>query len=151
MPDSPDNPFGVTGQALGLQVREPPFEEGEEVRWEARANRFQHGVRAIGGRIYLTDRRLVFAPNKFEEKVAGRAWSAQLADLDTTFVKGADKDRSRRGERRREAAIRDLAAGGGGGDDRCRYSGREGEYLKRGSFRGRLRSPSDVRRRCPAP
>jgi hypothetical protein len=91
MPDSPDRPFGITGQALGLQVREPPFEEGEEVRWEARANRFQHGIRAIGGRIYLTDRRLVFAPNKFEEKVAGRAWSAQLADLDTAFVKGPIK------------------------------------------------------------
>jgi hypothetical protein len=46
------------GQAFGLRVREPPFEEGEKVRWEARANRFQNGIRAIGGRIYLTDRRL---------------------------------------------------------------------------------------------
>lgn len=71
-----------------MRVREPPFEEGEEVRWEARANRFQQRFRSIGGRIYLTDRRLVFAPTKFEEKVAGRAWSARLADLDRAFVQG---------------------------------------------------------------
>lgn len=74
-----------------MSVEEPPFEEGEKVRWEARANRFQNGIRAIGGRIYLTDRRLVFAPNKFEKKIAGRAWSAQLADLDRAFVKGPIK------------------------------------------------------------
>lgn len=91
MPDSPDKPFGVAGQALGLRVQEPAFEEGEEVRWEARANRFQQRFRSIGGRIYLTDRRLVFAPNKFEKKIAGRAWSARLVDLDRAFVQGPMK------------------------------------------------------------
>jgi hypothetical protein len=88
MPDSSDKPYGIAGRALGLRVREPTFEEGEEVRWEARANRFQQKVRAIGGRIYLTDRRLVFAPSKFEEKTAGQAWSARLVDLDRAFVHG---------------------------------------------------------------
>lgn len=88
MPDSPDKPFGIAGQALGLRVREPTFEDGEEVRWEARANRFQRKIRSIGGRVYLTDRRLVFAPTKFEEKIAGHAWSAQLTDLDRAFVQG---------------------------------------------------------------
>jgi hypothetical protein len=92
VPDSPDKPFGVAGQLFGLRVREPMFEEGEEVRWEARANRFQQKIRSIGGRIYLTDRRLVFAPSKFEEKVAGRAWSARLADLDRAFVMGLLKN-----------------------------------------------------------
>jgi hypothetical protein len=91
MPDSPDKPFGIAGQALGLRVREPIFEEGEEVRWEARANRFQQRFRAIGGRIYLTDRRLVFAPTKFEEKVAGRTWSARLLDLERAHVQGPMK------------------------------------------------------------
>ncbi len=91
MPDSPDKPFGIAGQALGLRVREPEFEEGEEVRWEARANRFQQRFRSVGGRVYLTDRRLVFAPTKFEEKIVGRAWSARLGDLDRAFVQGPIK------------------------------------------------------------
>jgi hypothetical protein len=91
VPDSPDKPFGVAGQLLGLRVREPKFEEGEEVRWEARANRFQQRMRSVGGRIYLTDRRLVFAPTKFEERIAGRAWSARLSSLDRAFVHGLMK------------------------------------------------------------
>ena len=91
MPDSPDKPFGIAGQLLGLRVREPKFEEGEEIRWEARANRFQQRMRSVGGRIYLTDRRLVFAPTKFEERIAGRAWSAQLGNLDRAFVHGPMK------------------------------------------------------------
>ena len=70
------------------QYREPTLEEGEEVRWEARANRFQQKIRSIGGRIYLTDRRLVFAPGKLEKKAAGHAWSARLSDLDCAFVRG---------------------------------------------------------------
>ncbi len=91
MPDSPDKPFGVAGQVFGLRVREPSFEEGEEVHWDARANRFQNKIRSVGGRIYLTDRRLVFAPNKFEEKIGGHAWCAELADLDRAFVQGRMK------------------------------------------------------------
>jgi hypothetical protein len=91
MPNSSDKPFGVAGRVLGLRVREPEFEEGEEVHWEARANRFQQRFRAIGGRVYLTDRRLVFAPTKFEEKIVGRAWSARLLDLDRAFVQGPMK------------------------------------------------------------
>lgn len=91
MPDSPDKPFGLAGKLLGLRVREPPFEEGEQIRWEARANRFQNKIRAIGGRIYLTDRRLVFAPHKFDARIGGRIWSAQLADLDRAFAHGRIK------------------------------------------------------------
>lgn len=59
------------------------------MRWEARANRFQHRLRAAGGRIYLTDRRLVFAPHKLDSKLAGRVWSARLTDLDRAFIAGA--------------------------------------------------------------
>ena len=92
LPDSPDKPFGIAGRALGLRVREPAFEEGEEVCWEARANRFQQKFRSIGGRIYLTDRRLVFAPHKLDTRLGGHAWSAQLADLDRAFVNGLLKN-----------------------------------------------------------
>jgi len=91
IPDSPDKPFGIAGKLLGLRVREPSFEEGEEVRWEARANRFQNKIRAIGGRIYLTDRRLVFAPHKFDAKIGGRLWSANLINLERAFVRGPMK------------------------------------------------------------
>jgi hypothetical protein len=34
---------------------------------------------------------LIFAPNKFETKVGGRAWSARLVDLDRAFLQGPMK------------------------------------------------------------
>jgi hypothetical protein len=89
MADSPDKPLGRRGQKLGLRVPEPEFEEGEAVRWEGRANRFMGNLWAIGGGLYLTDRRLIFVPNKIESKVFfGKTWSASLGDLDRAFVGG---------------------------------------------------------------
>jgi hypothetical protein len=86
-----DTPLGPIGKLLGLSVDAPDFASKETVVWDAKANRFQAWVRSIGGRIYLTDRHLVFAPNRFEKKVAGQAWSAPLADLERAFVKGPMK------------------------------------------------------------
>jgi hypothetical protein len=89
MADSPDKPLGRAGRKLGLRVPEPDFEEGEAVRWEGRANRFQGKLWAVGGGLYLTDRRLIFVPNKIESKIFfAKTWSASLGDLDRAFVGG---------------------------------------------------------------
>jgi hypothetical protein len=89
MADSSDKPLGRAGRKLGLRVPEPDFEEDESIRWEGRANRFQGKVYAIGGGLYLTDRRLIFVPNKIESKIFfGKTWSANLGDLDRAFVGG---------------------------------------------------------------
>lgn len=89
--ESPDTPLGPIGNVIGLRVNAPELEPNEQVVWETRANRFQARIRSIGGRIYLSDRRLIFAPNRFEMKVAGKAWSARLIDLERAFVKGPMK------------------------------------------------------------
>lgn len=89
MPYSRDIPFGLLGRLFGLRVREPALESGEEIRWEARANRFQQKIRSVGGRLYLTDRRLIFAPNKFETRIGGKAWTARLLDLEQAFSDGS--------------------------------------------------------------
>jgi hypothetical protein len=86
----PDTPLGPIGEILGLGVDDPEFPPDEIVVWAAKANRFQ-GIRAVGGRIYLTDRRLVFTSNNFERNIGGRAWSAPLADFERAFVKGPMK------------------------------------------------------------
>jgi hypothetical protein len=89
MADSSDKSLGRTGRKLGLRVPEPDFEEDESIRWEGRANRFQGKVYAIGGGLYLTDRRLIFVPNRIESKIFfGKTWSANLGDLDRAFVGG---------------------------------------------------------------
>lgn len=74
---------------FGLRLREPALELGEEIRWEARANRFQQKIRSVGGRLYLTDRRLIFAPNKFETRIGGKPWTARLLALEQAFADGS--------------------------------------------------------------
>jgi hypothetical protein len=89
MADSSDKSLGRAGRKLGLRVPEPDLEEDESIRWEDRANRFQAKVYAIGGGLYLTNRRLIFVPNKIESKIFfGKTWSANLGDLDRAFVGG---------------------------------------------------------------
>ncbi len=89
MADPPDSPFGRTGQKLGLRVPDPRLEDGETVRWRGRANRFQGKVWAVGGWLFLTDRRLIFVPNKLESRVfLAKTWSAGLGDLDRAVVGG---------------------------------------------------------------
>jgi hypothetical protein len=89
MADSSDKSLGRAGRKLGLRVPEPDFEEGEAPRWEDRANRFRGKVWPIGGGLFLTNRRLIFVPNKIESKIFfGKTWSADLDDLDRAFVGG---------------------------------------------------------------
>ena len=58
-----------------------PLEPGEQVRESWLANHTQHSQRATGGRLYLTDRRLVFEPNAVDRALAGRALAVPLTDV----------------------------------------------------------------------
>jgi hypothetical protein len=115
---SSDTPFGLVGRVLGLRVRQPELEPEEEIRWETRANRFQHPFGQ--DRLYLTDRRLIFAPNKFESRVGGKPWSAPLLDLEQMIsggsiktvrvvVKGGEGQRFVLGQKTETAATIDAA------------------------------------------
>jgi len=57
------------------------IEPGESVLWEKKANRTQ-GARAVGGKLVLTDRRLLFAPHAVDRATGGTAWITPLADVD---------------------------------------------------------------------
>lgn len=76
-----DVPLGMAGRLFGLRVTDPQLQAGEQIRWSARANRMQRRVRAVGGRLYLTDRRLIFGCSKLEARLGGKEWSAPLAEL----------------------------------------------------------------------
>lgn len=57
-----------------------PAEPGEVEAWSAAANRTQGG-RAVGGKLYLTNRRLLFTPNFVDRFLRGRPWSVPLVDI----------------------------------------------------------------------
>ena len=49
--------------------------------WQRLANRQQGPYRAIGGRLFLTDRRLIFVPNMVDLATGGRHWNRDLQDI----------------------------------------------------------------------
>jgi hypothetical protein len=58
-----------------------PIEADENVAWSARANH-SAGWRAVGGRLHLTERRLLFRPNGIERTLLfGKEWEAPRAQL----------------------------------------------------------------------
>jgi len=65
------------------------LEDGETVVWEKRANHTA-GVRAVGGKLYLTDRRLVFESRGLGR--GGKLWSTPLSEVARVTV--ADRDLS---------------------------------------------------------
>jgi hypothetical protein len=58
---------------------------GEQVLETFRANRSQ-GWRAVGGRLVLTDRRLVFVPHAVERATGGKVWEQPLTSMTTVSL-----------------------------------------------------------------
>ena len=58
-----------------------PLDDGESVIWSRRANHTV-GWRAVGGKLYLTDRRLLFRPHVLERSLFfGKEWSAPRTEV----------------------------------------------------------------------
>jgi hypothetical protein len=56
-------------------------EPQEQVVWSQAANRIQSSGRAAGGKLFLTDRRLVFCPHWLDGASGGRTWWVPLATI----------------------------------------------------------------------
>jgi hypothetical protein len=54
---------------------------GEQVVWSKGANRIQPSGRAVGGKLFLTDRRLVFCPHWVDGATGGKTRDMPLADV----------------------------------------------------------------------
>ncbi len=67
-------------------------EPEEEVQWSKPANRFQ-GSRAVGGKLFLTNRRLLFNPQLVDGMIGGQRWSTPLELVSEVTVepKGSGK------------------------------------------------------------
>jgi hypothetical protein len=87
-----DIPLGRFGRLVGLRVVVPDLHEGEEVRWSARTNMLQYRSRAVGGRLYLTDQRLVFGRSRLESFLGGKEWKALLENLASATVGEGRRD-----------------------------------------------------------
>jgi hypothetical protein len=62
-------------------LRGQPAEEGETVEWSQLANRSQSRNRAVGGKLFLTDRRLLFCPHWVDAAFGGKTWNCGRAQV----------------------------------------------------------------------
>src|SRR5438067_4703298 len=72
-------------------------EPQEQVVWSQGANRIQSSGRAVGGKLFLTDRRLVFCPHWVDGATGGKTWEVSRASIATVgrAAKGVKRDRLR--------------------------------------------------------
>lgn len=71
---------------MGRWVREPDLLSGEKVVWRRNANREQTPLRQVGGRLFLTNHRLLFVPNRFDDATGGDPWSCTTTDIAAVAV-----------------------------------------------------------------
>jgi hypothetical protein len=69
------------GTIMGIWVRTPELAGSETVLWSRTANRTQSERRAIGGRLFLTQSRLIFEPSRFDGAFGGDRWWAPLSSI----------------------------------------------------------------------
>jgi hypothetical protein len=66
---------------VSLLFASPHLRTGEVVVWRKFANHFQATGRAVGGRLIVTDRRLIFQPQRLDAALRGQLWEVRLADI----------------------------------------------------------------------
>lgn len=67
---------------VGLWFRRPSLRPDEAIVWRKAANRQQGQSRGVGGRLYLTEARLLFEPNQLEHRMRGVDWAVTLDQID---------------------------------------------------------------------
>jgi hypothetical protein len=65
---------------MGLWVATPVVDAGEILKRGRAANRDQNG-RAVGGRLFVTDKRLLFQPSRIDLILGGKAWTCDLSEI----------------------------------------------------------------------
>jgi hypothetical protein len=83
-----------------LQVR-PRLEAGETLRWKALANRVLSPAVTSGGRLVVTDRRVLFQPNRYDMMLGREVWERPLDVVTSVEVVGRDAAVFAAGMRRR--------------------------------------------------
>jgi hypothetical protein len=72
----------------GVKVIPPEMRPDEQVIWSARANHVQNKLRTVGGKLYMTEARLVFGRHKLDAAMGGQEWECPLDQILSTESKG---------------------------------------------------------------
>lgn len=83
-----------------LQVR-PKLASGEQVRWKAYANRVLDDSTTAGGRLFVSDRRVFFQPNRIDRRLGRKVWECPLEGVTAVETVGRSANVFAGGPRKR--------------------------------------------------
>lgn len=66
---------------MGLWLAEPELDAGEEIQWQASAGRSLNRWITSGGRLTVTNKRVLFQPNRFDTATGKTPWECPLASV----------------------------------------------------------------------
>jgi len=75
---------------MGFWIAHPKLEEGEAIRWESSAGRALNRWITSGGRLVVTNKRVLFQPNRFDAMTGKRPWGRPLTSVKD--VQAVDRD-----------------------------------------------------------
>jgi hypothetical protein len=86
---------------MGLWLAQPKLEAGETIRWKSSAGRTLNRWITSGGQLVVTNRRVLFHPNRFDAVTGKKPWECPLAsvrgfeavDRDLTVLAGGMRER----------------------------------------------------------
>lgn len=75
---------------MSFWLAHPKLQVGEVIAWESSAGRALNRWITSGGRLVVTNRRVVFQPNRFDAMTGKRTWECSLSSVDGVQV--VDRD-----------------------------------------------------------
>ena len=68
-------------------IKTPELLESEEIILAYPANMTQKDWRAVGGKLFITNQRIIFTTNVIDDKLGGKSFSRAREDVDYIFIK----------------------------------------------------------------
>ncbi len=75
---------------MGLWLAQPKLEADEAIRWQSSAGRSLNRWITSGGKLVVTNRRVLFQPNRFDAVTGKKPWECPLASV--TGFEAVDRD-----------------------------------------------------------
>lgn len=66
------------GEKYGIWVARPDLKSDEAIRWKTAANRALSSWMASGGRLFVTNQRIFYQPNRVDTILGRKAWDCPL-------------------------------------------------------------------------
>lgn len=76
---------------MGILNARPKLEPNEAIRWKTAANRVISPQMTSGGQLVVTDRRVLFQPNRFDAVIGRKPWECPIDTVAGVETVGRDK------------------------------------------------------------